>query len=381
MRIGLDGSPLREVKTGVGHYTFELARALASIAPNHNFELISPYSYLIVCNEEAEQSPPNLSFVTAKLNPLSRRGWWPIGLPLYLRRASFDLFHGTNYDVPFWSRCLTVVTIHDLSLLLCPETHEKQLVRRARWRLPMMARTATAIITATESVRREICEHLGIHPSKVTTIPDAPRRSFRPAPLDETIFVRQRLQVEDEFILFVGTIEPRKNLLLLARAFDEILRTTSLRPQLVIAGKEGWLSSELFSYLKSAGISERVRFTGYVSDDELRALYSSCRAFVYPSLYEGFGLPPVEAMACGAPVIASRIPSIIETVGNVARLVSPTDYRDLTQGIVCLLEDSGERNHRSSDGLQRAREFSWERTASATLNVYREVLEKGKSRL
>lgn len=377
MRIGLDGIPLGEVKTGVGHYTFELARSLASLAPADEFELISPFPYVAADGDESEQTlPSNLRIVQAQVNPLRRRRWWSIGLPLYIKRASFVLFHGTNYNVPLWNRCRTILTVHDLSLLLYPETHEEHLVRRARLRLPVMARTATAIITPSESVRREVCEHLGIKPERVVAIPEAARRTFRPLPLAETIAVRRRLKIEDEFILFVGTIEPRKNLLALARAFDEIHRTTRLHPQLVIAGKEGWLTGELFSYLKSAEIRERVRFTGYVSDDDLRALYSSCRAFVYPSLYEGFGLPPLEAMACGAPVITSRIPSIIETVGDAARLVSPTDFRELTQGIIRVLEDSGEREHLSLAGLQRAAGFSWERTAAASLDVYRQALNK-----
>lgn len=378
MRIGLDGIPLGEIKTGVGHYTFELAHALALVAPDDEFELVSPFPYVASASNEASAQtlPQNLHVTHAKVNWLSRRRWWSTGLPLYINRTSLSLFHGTNYDVPLWNKSRTVCTIHDLSLLLHPATHRAHLVRRARWRLPMMARRASAIITPSESVKGEVCEHLGINSEKVYAIPEAARRSFRPMPLAETREVRRRLKVEDEFLLFVGTIEPRKNLLTLARAFDEILRTTRLRPQLVIAGKEGWLTEELFTYLKSSEIRERVRFTGYVSDDDLRALYSSCRAFVYPSLYEGFGLPPLEAMACGAPVITSRIQSIMETVGDAACLVSQTDFRDLASALIRVLEDSGERARLSSAGLERAKGFSWERTASATLDVYRAVLKK-----
>jgi glycosyltransferase involved in cell wall biosynthesis len=377
MRIGLDGIPLGEIKTGVGHYTFELAYALACLAPEDEFELVSPFPYIAPAQEESEQTlPPNLRAVQAKVNRLSRRRWWSVGLPLYLNRASFSLFHGTNYDVPLWNRCPSILTIHDLSLFLYPETHEAHLVHRGRRRLPRMARTARMIITPSESVKREVCEHLGVGSGRVFAIPEAARRSFRRVPLADTMDVRRRLEIEDEFILFVGTIEPRKNLLTLARAMEEILRTTRLRPQLVIAGKKGWLTNELFSYLKSAELRERIRFTGYVSDGDLRALYSSCRAFVYPSLYEGFGLPPLEAMACGAPVITSRIPSIVETVGTASRLVAPTDARSLAQNIIHVLTDASEREHLSQAGLRRAADFSWERTAAATLNLYRGVLKK-----
>ncbi|HWT02211.1 MAG TPA: glycosyltransferase family 1 protein [Pyrinomonadaceae bacterium] len=375
MRIGLDGIPLGEIKTGVGHYTFELARALALAAPEDEFELVSPHPYVAAVGGAGEEIlPPNLRLTRVKVGQLRGRRWWSVGLPLYVRQERLDLFHGTNYDVPLWGGRPTIVTVHDLSMFLHPETHEAHLVRRACRRLPMMARRAAMIITPSESVRRETSEHLGVNPQKVVAVPEAARRSFRPVPAAEAAEARRRLKVEDEFVLFVGTIEPRKNLLTLARAFDEILRTTRLRPQLVIAGREGWLTDELFSYLKGADARDRVRFTGYVSDEDLRALYSSCRAFVYPSLYEGFGLPPLEAMACGAPVITSRVPALLETVGDAARLVPPTDHRELARAVVSLLEDPGERERLSSAGLRRAAEFSWEKTARATLDVYREAL-------
>lgn len=377
MRIGLDGIPLGEIKTGVGHYTFELARALAALSPADEFALISPYPYVGVNRDEADSLlPQNLSLIEAKLDRLRRRRWWSIGLPLYLNKASLSLFHGTNYDVPLWSKCPSIVTIHDLSILLHPATHEEHLVRRARLRLPRMARKARMIITPSESVRREVSEHLGIPLKRIVAIPESARRFFHQVPLRETEEVRRRFKVEDEFILFVGTIEPRKNLLSLVRALDEILSTTSLRPQLVIAGKKGWLTDELYAYLKSSAIEELVSFTGYVSEEELRALYSSCRAFVYPSLYEGFGLPPLEAMACGAPVITSRTSSIIETVGTAARLVSPGDFRELAQAIVRVWTDSTERDYLSGAGRARAAQFSWERTAAATLEVYQSALKK-----
>ncbi|HEY5028788.1 MAG TPA: glycosyltransferase family 1 protein [Candidatus Angelobacter sp.] len=180
--------------------------------------------------------------------------------------------------------------------------------------------------------------------------------------------------MEDGFLLFVGTIEPRKNLLTLIRAFEEVLNTTSLRPQLVIAGMEGWLSEDLFAYVKGRDLGDRLRWTGYVSDEDLCALYSSCRVFIYPSIYEGFGLPPLEAMACGAPVITSRIPAIMETVGTAACLITPTDVDALSQRIIDLLKDTGERKKLSEAGQARAAEFSWERTARLTHDVYTEAL-------
>ncbi len=364
-KIGIDGIPLASAKTGIGHYTLELSRALAGIDPDDEFQLISP-----VPLDSEDNLPRNLRQVEAP----KRKLWWVAGLPLYIRRNSLALFHGTNYDIPLWSQCPTVLSIHDLSLLLYPQTHLKHLVRRARYRLPLMARRATRIITATEHVKEEVVEHLRVDPAKIAVTPYAPRRDFRAMPLSETEPTRRRLGVEDVFILFVGTIEPRKNLITLLRAFGETQMNTDWRPQLVIAGQEGWLMGEMSSYIEREGLKERIRFTGYITDEDLRALYSSCAVCVYPSLYEGFGFPPLEAMACGAPVIAADVPSLHETVGNAALLVPPTDVQQLAQALVAMLGDEQKRAHFSRAGLEWAAQFTWQRSAQLTLEVYRDAI-------
>ncbi len=376
MRVGLDGYPLASPPTGVGHYTLELAQALALLAPEDSFELISPFPFeASIQRRLANDSPSNLAGVNPRSATLNRR-WWAAGLPLYLRRNPVDLFHGTNYDVPLWNRKQTVVTIHDLSILLHPESHEPHLVRRARRRLPLMTGAATMVITPSESVKREVCEHLHVSADKIVVTPEAPRRSFHPVPIEETAQTRERLGVEPKFILFVGTIEPRKNLLTLVRAFDSLLRNSAISPQLVIAGSEGWLMDDLFSFINVSEIKDRVRFTGYLSDADLCALYSSCRICVYPSLYEGFGLPPLEAMACGAPVITSDIPAILETVGTAASLVDPLDMNALAKAMLDLWNDEGGRRQLCNTGQRRAATFSWEQTAKLTYDVYQEVVRR-----
>jgi glycosyltransferase involved in cell wall biosynthesis len=375
MRVGIDGYPLAEPRTGVGHYSLELARALALISPDDQFELVSPAAFDVTVLAEIERAKlPNL--LTKNPRASSIRGhWWSIGLPMYIRRAGFDLFHGTNFDVPLWKQGCSVVTIHDLSALLHPEKHRARLVRRARLRLPLVVRFADMIITPTESVKREVCQRFKVKPGKVTAIHSAARDSFKPMPFAQTAEVRKRLRVEDDFLLFVGTLEPRKNLLTLLKAFEQINGQTAHRPQLVIAGGEGWLMDEMFSFIRKSGISERLCFTGYLSDEELRGLYSACRVFLYPSVYEGFGLPPLEAMACGAPVIAGRIPSLLEVLGSSARFVDPLNVNELARTIVELLEDENQRQMLGAAGLEHAREFSWEKTARQTLDVYRHLLK------
>jgi glycosyltransferase involved in cell wall biosynthesis len=375
MRVGIDGYPLAEPRTGVGHYTLELARALALISPSDEFELVSPAPFERAAQDEIERANlPNLRTVNPRASSI-RGHWWSIGLPLYARRAAFDLFHGTNFDVPLWKRRRSVVTIHDLSALMHPEMHRSRLVRRSRLRLPLVVRIADMIITPTESVKREVCQQLGVKADKVIAIPSAARSSFQPMPTAQAAQIRKRLGVEDDFLLFVGTLEPRKNLLTLLKAFEQIIGHTSLRPQLVIAGGEGWLMDESLAFARKASISGRLRLTGYLHDDDLRALYSSCRVFIYPSVYEGFGLPPLEALACGAPVIAGRIPSLQETLGSAARLVEPLDVDALAKSILDLLQDENQRRLLGSAGPQHAGKFSWEQTARLTLEVYQRLVK------
>lgn len=374
MRVGIDGYPLAEPRTGVGHYTLELARALAAISPGDEFELVSPAPFDDTALGEIKRANlPNLLNKNPRASSV-RGHWWSIGLPMYIRRAGFDLFHGTNFDVPLWKQGPSVVTIHDLSALLHPDKHRSRLVRRARLRLPLVVRFANMIITPTESVRREVCQRFKPKPAKVRAIHSAARTSFAPVSFAATAELRQRLRVADEFLLFVGTLEPRKNLLTLLKAFAQIISRTELRPQLVIAGGEGWLMDEMFAFIRKSGITERLRFTGYLSDEELRGLYSSCKVFIYPSVYEGFGLPPLEAMACGAPVIAGRIPSLQEVLGSTARLVEPLDVDALAGSIVELLKDENQRRVMGAAGIEHAAQFSWEQTARQTLDVYRELL-------
>jgi glycosyltransferase involved in cell wall biosynthesis len=373
MRIGLDGYPLVWPKTGVAHYTFELARELARLAPEHSFDLIAPAAYPPEVLEHINQTP-NLRAVSVKTNLITRR-WWAIGLPRYVRRAGLDLFHGTNYEVPLRNRKRNVLTVHDLSIFTHPETHDRRIARRSRRRLPIMVRSAARIITPTEAIKRELIDRFKLDPNIVTVTPEAPRKAFRPMPAGQTAEVKQRLGIADDFILCVGTIEPRKNLLTLVRAFAELLRNSEHRPQLIIAGPKGWLTAEFDRAVAEADFGDRLRVIGYVGDDDLRALYSSCKAFVYPSLYEGFGLPPLEAMACGAPVIASRIAAHVETLGAHAHLVEPTDARALAKVIATLLESQNERNRLSQSGIEHAAQFSWEKTAKLTLKIYEELLQ------
>jgi alpha-1,3-rhamnosyl/mannosyltransferase len=378
MLIGLDAIPLTEPRAGVGHYTYELARALAPAAPGDEFELVYPSSYPSVNLEERERLPPNLREARVRVGALGRR-WWSAGLPRYAARRGLRLFHGTNYEVPLWGGATRVLTVHDLSLLSHPETHERRRVWRARRRLPLMALASDAVITPTEAVRREVCARLRVPASKVFAVHEAARDCFRPMGRGEAEAALGGLGVGGEFLLAVGTIEPRKNLSTLVRAFEDVVRERpSSNLRLVVAGGRGWLSGPLFESIERSPARGRVVLAGYVSDEQLRALYSACAAFVYPSLYEGFGLPPLEAMSCGAAVVAGDTPAVAEVSGGAARLFDPRDAGQLARALLELLDDGAARRALSEAGLRRAAHFSWQRTARTTLDVYAEAIKRDR---
>jgi glycosyltransferase involved in cell wall biosynthesis len=371
MLIGLDGIPLTLPKTGVGHYTAQIARALALTAPQYEFRLVYPSRFSANSFQADSTAPANLSALRVPVGPVAKH-WWSVGLPRYLLTKKLQLFHGTNYDIPLWRRCPTVLTIHDLSVLLHPETHEKRTVRRARRRLPLMAKTADAIIVPTDAIRREVCEHLAVREQKVFVVPEAAREFFEPVDFAATVAVRKKFGIGDEFVLTVGTLEPRKNIPRIVSAFEELPVDGNL--QLVIAGGQGWLSSPSVRAIENSSARNRIVLTDYLHDDDLRALYSSCRVFVYPSLYEGFGLPPIEAMACGAPVVVSNIPALVESTGGAAKVADAHDANDLARVILQLLTDPHERQRLVEAGRQRTAELTWEDAASKTLAVYETVL-------
>ncbi|MDQ3012875.1 MAG: glycosyltransferase family 4 protein [Acidobacteriota bacterium] len=377
MRIALDAIPLVAAKTGIGHYTDALARSLAHIHTDHQYVLLSPFDFAFHASGISGNGiPSNLSKQFFPVRSVFRK-WWLAGLPAMLRISPLDVFHGTNYCIPVFSPCPTVVTIHDLSLFTQPQTHEDDNVKRGRRRMPLMARRATHIIAPSEFTKREIVEHLGIREDKIRVIFEAAREGMQPLPLDECQKALAKYGLRQPYLLHVGTIEPRKNLVTLIRAYDELLKQTDYRPQLVLCGGHGWLFDEVFKLVEELKLQDQVRFTGYVADEDLPALYSAAEVFVYPSLYEGFGLPPLEAMACGTPTITSNVSSLPEVVSSAGLLHDPNSSQDLARQIITML-DPQTREHFRQAGLKQAACFSWDRAARETQGVYDEVFQQWK---
>jgi glycosyltransferase involved in cell wall biosynthesis len=372
MRIGLDAIPLAAAKTGVGHYTDALAEGLARAYPDDQYDLLSPFEFDLDYNGDR---PKNLNRQFIPVRSIFRK-WWLVGLPSLLRIYHVDVFHGTNYCVPVLAPCPTVVTIHDLSLYTQSHTHEKANVKQGKRRMPIMARRASLIIAPSEWTRREIVEQLRVSPEKIRVVYEAAREGMKPMPVPLCHGALDKYQIRRPYLLYVGTIEPRKNLLTLIRAYDELLRTTTRRPQLVLCGGRGWLFDDVFKLVEDLKLQDQIRFTGYVDDADLPALYSAAEAFVYPSFYEGFGLPPLEAMACGAPVITSDVSSLPEVVGDAGLTHAPNDARALTEAMAKLLGDETAREHFRREGMKQAAKFSWERAARETQSIYYEVLKK-----
>jgi glycosyltransferase involved in cell wall biosynthesis len=376
MRVALDAIPLVAAKTGIGHYTDALAEWLARVHEDHQYELLSPFDFAF---DSHNGKPANLSKHFFPVRSVFRK-WWLVGLPAMLQISPVDVFHGTNYCIPVFAPCPTVVTIHDMSLFAQSNTHESANVTRGKRRMPIMARRASLIIAPSEWTKREITKHLGARPEKIRVIYEAAREKMEPRLPSEYRSVLDKHRIRTPYLLYVGTIEPRKNLITLIRAYHELLKTTPHRPQLVLCGGRGWLFDEVFKLVEELKLQDQIRFTDYVEDVDLPALYSGAEVFVYPSLYEGFGLPPLEAMACGTPVITSNVSSLPEVVGQAGLMHDPNDFSALTAGIVRLLGDADAREHFKHAGLKQSSSFSWERAARETQSVYDEVFEKWKKK-
>ncbi len=291
-----------------------------------------------------------------------------------LNEVNPDLAHFTNSISPLGTRVPTVLTIHDMSLSLFPQFHPLRR-RLTRPLVRLCARKAKAIITVSESARRDMMRLWGLPPDGIHVVPEAPAPEFKPLKESEMLEqVRRRYGLSQRFILYVGTIEPRKNLTRLLRAFAGMRRRQVLTHQLVLAGSLGWGFREVIESIDPLGLNDSVRFLGYVPFADLPALYNLSEFFVFPSIYEGFGLPVVEAMASGTPVISSRESSLNEVGGGAVEFIDPLEVESIEQALVRLATDEELRESLASEGLARVGRFSWRKAAQATLTVYRSVL-------
>ena len=368
MRIAFDGTALRPRRTGVGYYTEHLLHHLAREASHDEVVVLS--------NRDVETTSPLPPTVRVAVSgrQMPRMVWMQLGAPAALHALDADVAHFTNGMVPIASPAPTVVTIHDMSLRMYPRYHP---LRRVLLNLPLVdlaAKRADAIVTVSESAKHDIVRLYALNPDRVHVVHEAAAPSFHrvtdPAELDR---VRRRYGLADRTVLYVGTIEPRKNLPKLVEAFASRRRAGELPHQLVCVGPYGWLSRGLEDVIRRSKVADAIRFTGYVPFEDLPALYSLAEIFVYPSMYEGFGLPVIEAMACGAPVVTGRAAALAEVGGDAVEKVDRIDADGFGEAMVRLARDPQRRAELSARGLARAVQFSWTRAARQTVNIYREV--------
>lgn len=303
-----------------------------------------------------------------------RRMVWQAGFGRGVRRGGFDLYHEPNF-IPYRTRLPTVITVHDLSPLRLPQTHPGTSVRYFRSRLPKAVRQARAILVDSEFVRGELLDFFPEAGDKVTTVLLGVNAKFHPRTPDACASVLAQYGLTfGRYLLAVGTLEPRKNLIVALHAYSRLPESVREHVPLVIAGGKGWLNEELMKALAPLASRGQVRVLGYVPQDWLPALHAGAALFLYPSIYEGFGLPPLEAMASGVPVIASCRASLPEVVGDAGLLLEPTDVEAWTQAMHSLIDDRAQAAELSGAGQIRASGFTWERCARKTLQVYQRVL-------
>lgn len=367
MRIAFDGTTLTPGRTGVGYYTEHLLQHLAREVAGTGDELVV-ISNLPITTETP--LPPWVRVHHDHRFPV-RAVWMQAHAPRALAALRPDVVHFTNGMMPALCPAATVVTVHDMSLRLYPRFHplRRLIINRPLQRLAIAR--ADAIVTVSHSTRRDLLRLHRAAPARVSVVHEAASPEFQPvtapAALDE---VRRSLALPERFVLYVGTVEPRKNLRRLLTAMA-VARGAGMPHHLVCAGPYGWLSRDLTNEIARLGLTDVVHFTGYVPFAQLPALYSLCEVFAFPSIYEGFGLPVVEALACGAPVLTSSTSSLAEIAADAAVTVDPLDVAALAQALLRLSGDPALRARLRAAGPARAASFSWAQAARDVLGVYR----------
>jgi glycosyltransferase involved in cell wall biosynthesis len=375
VRIGIDLTALLPQRTGVDNYLTSLVSHLARIDRRNRYRLF-------VNREDRERFddlPSGFAIVTASLRPRLVRLLFQQGfLPLATR--DLDVLHSPAFLMPVVrGRLRHLLTVHDMTFFSMPE-HHTPLRRSVAFRRAVLTsiRRADRITVPTLSVKGEILERIPDLPSeRVETIGYGISKDFRPHRADELQPVLSHLGLPRRYLLHVGTIEPRKNLDCLLEAFAEVVRLGRVHEDLVLAGKLGWGYQPLIERLDSLQLRRRVHLLGYVADADLPALYAGASLFVYPSWAEGFGFPPLEAMASGTPVIASRTDVLSENLDGAAALVPPEDPASLAAEIDRLLRDEPRQRMLRERGFERAKGFSWGRAARRTLAIYEDLAERG----
>jgi glycosyltransferase involved in cell wall biosynthesis len=369
MRIGIDARLVYYSQAGIGQYILHLVNSFAEIDRENEYILLQSRK-----DETTILEQPNfrrVSLWTPSHHRLER-----YALNVELMRLGLDVLHSPDFIPPYRPSCKSVITIHDLAFLLYPHFLTKESARYYG-HIDGAVRWTDHIIAVSHSTKRDTVQHLGVPEEKITVVHEAANPIFRPVDREEAREqVRNRHGVDAPFVLFVSTIEPRKNVPSLLRAMWQLIECYKEDVHLVLAGGKGWLYEDTFAVVDELNMDHRVHFVGRVTSEELLYLYNAAEMLAHPAFYEGFGLPPLEAMACGLPVVVSDVASLPEVVGDAGLLIDPHDVDELTVAIWRTLNDPDLRQEMVEKGQRQAARFSWERAARETLEIYQLSFQK-----
>ncbi|MBN1639933.1 MAG: glycosyltransferase family 4 protein [Anaerolineae bacterium] len=389
MRIGIDYTSAAHQGAGIGRLTRNIVRALSEIDEQNEYTLLVrgrdlPYPPPVPHPRNVASGIPNDN--VREVRTWIDERWWHrvwhrlrLPIPVEWLVGAVDLFHSPDFTLPpVQGRTRTLVTVHDLSFLHLPDCFQPSLLEYLVAHVPRAVARAHCVIADSESTRRDLVDAYGVPPGRVVVIYPAVEPRFRPLDDQPALArVRERYQLPQRFILSLGTIQPRKNYTGLIEAFA---RLGDPELSLVIVGGRGWLYDDVFAAVREHRLEERVCFPGYVADEDVPALYNLASVFALPSLYEGFGIPPLEAMACGTPVVVANNSSLPEVVGDAGLLVETRDTEALADALDRLLRDAALRRALTAAGLVRARAFTWRRSAEQLLATYERVHGEGGAR-
>ncbi len=369
MRIGVDYTAAVRQKAGIGRYVRELFRHVGEIDQENFYILVVPRDSAL------HPLPSNFRYVRLPLTERMVYIFWQrlkVPIPAEAFTGPLNLFHSPDFVLPPLAFTPSILTIHDLSFLRLPECFTANLLNYLSRAVPRSVRRADFILADSGNTLKDLVELMGVPSEKVEVLYAGVGENFKPSDGEKA---RVRYGLPQRFILSLGTLEPRKNFPRLIQAFA--LLKENLKPRndlkLVIAGRKGWLYDDIFKAVEECGLRGEVVFPGYVEEEDLPSLYSAAELFVYPSLYEGFGLPPLEAMACGVPVAASEAPPLPEILGDAALFFPPRDVEAMASAMEKALQDGELRRKLREKGFARSSLFSWDKSARKLLEIYQRL--------
>lgn len=383
MKIAIDVNPIiKNKKTGVGSGEYWMVKEILTQFSDNEYIL----NYFSL--GKTEEILRKLEILYANGAKSSNCSWFnefmyrvignilPIPYSIFFGKE-VDLTHFHDFIIPYGVHGKKIVTIHDMVYMTYSETMRFRTKVMMKLSIKKSCKRADAIITDSEFTKQEIIRFLNINPQKIFVIPLGVDTIFF-HPIDDIILINQTIKkysIEKNYFLYIGTLDPRKNIERLIKSYNLLLKKYFTIPKLVIAGWGGWAYKSILKLIEELNLKENIILTGYVSDEDIVPLICGAFAFVFPSLYEGFGLPPLEAMACGIPVLASNASSLPEVVGDAALLVNPLDIDDIFINLEKLLSNEMLRQDLSKKGLERSKQFTWARTAKLTMDVYNQVIQ------